>query len=126
MIVVVGPTAVTTTADARRSHQPAGPDTLRNARDAARVQPPDQRLHHAQLCTGAPRLLGLLSALPYSRSVRMIPSIIASQISAAGYWPNVDTTVKANGNGGKRRHLRIDLQSELGFKRFPRHLVRRR
>jgi len=35
--------------------------------------------------------------------------------SAAGYWPDVDTTVKANGNGG-RVGTSLDLESDLGLK----------
>lgn len=36
-------------------------------------------------------------------------------ISAAGYWPDVDTTIKANGNSG-RVGTSLDLESDLGLK----------
>lgn len=36
-------------------------------------------------------------------------------VSAAGFWPDIDTTVKANGDGG-RVGTSLDLESELGLK----------
>lgn len=36
-------------------------------------------------------------------------------ISAAGYWPNIDTTIRANGAGG-RIGTELDLETELGLK----------
>jgi hypothetical protein len=36
-------------------------------------------------------------------------------VTAAGFWPDVDTTVKANGNGG-RIGTSIDFESDLGLR----------
>jgi hypothetical protein len=36
-------------------------------------------------------------------------------ITAAGYWPDVDTTIRVNGNGG-RIGTSLDLESDLGLK----------